>query len=658
VNLLTPLTGLILAVAVIPPLLLLYFLKLRRRQQAISCTLLWKKSVEDLRANAPFQRLRKNILLLLQLIALAFLIFSVMQPQLQGGEVSGDRTILMIDNSMSMTATDVEDEADRLANAKQQARNWVESVYTGGLFSVSPGETMVIAFSDRAEIMTRFTSSKQQILSAIDAIQPTHGETNVAQAFQFARAYTTNPDPESPRPISAPADFHLFSDGRVFDLEDQVLRGESMTYHPIGSPAADNVALATLSVERPYDRPAAVEVFAALLNFNREAATCDLELAVNDTTLGIQEATVPAARVDESSGRLIPGRNNVVFTPFEQPRGAVISVINLREDDLSADNSVQQVVAPPKRLAVALVESKSFVIRTALSGLDLERLTLMSGSEFDILAATGGTDQFDVIVLDNYAPEQLPPNRYVSFGATPPVEGLNEFGEGQGLVILDSSDDNPLLRHVNFDDLAIDKYKKLAPADDVAILAEGSDGPAIVHVSRGGLQVVHVTFDILDSSLPFSRSIVTFLFNAVEYLGQLGTGITADGYYPGDTIAERLPATATDVELLLPTGETRPLSPVDPTTTAWGPLRLSGPYVLTWSVPSTSEPQSKPVAVNARSEREGNINAVEQVRIGQEVVEGEIGSGQRYIPLWPYAVGFCLAVLMLEWWMYHRKIIV
>src|SRR5256885_168489 len=96
-------------------LLLLYFLKLKRKPQAVPSTFLWKKSIEDLHVNRLLQWLRKNVLLLLQLLVLLPAIYAVLPPRLHGTESSGRHYILMIDNSASMTATDVK--PNRLACA-------------------------------------------------------------------------------------------------------------------------------------------------------------------------------------------------------------------------------------------------------------------------------------------------------------------------------------------------------------------------------------------------------------------------------------------------------------------------------------------------------------------------------------------------------------
>ncbi|MDY7108224.1 MAG: VWA domain-containing protein [Planctomycetota bacterium] len=661
-------TGAILAAVLIPPLILLYFLKLRRRPQPIACTLLWKRTIEDLHANAPFQRLRRSLLLFLQLLALLLLVLSVMQPQIQASRPEAGKLVMLIDNSASMTATDVEDAASRLEVAKQRARDRIESIYSGGWLTRSAGETMIVAFSDRAEPTAGFSGSRQELLAAIDRIRPTHGQTEIAEALKLARAHTSNPvDPITgeARPVGDLPRLELFSDGRISDITDQVIWRTAdaederpFVYHRIGSERPDNVAITAIEAQRPYDRPTTVEVFAALLNHNESSVSCDVQLSVDLTTMAVEEVAIPAATADPDTGALLPGRNNVVFTPFEQPRGAVIEVANLRDDDLAADNIVRAVVPPPRQLTIGLVAPRSFLLRSVLEGMSLKRLELLTAGQYERLAEADGLEAYDVIVFDRYAPptaDLMPPGRYLTFGPAPPVEGLNEYGEGAAQIVLSTRGEHPALRFVNLDQLFIGDCRLLQPADDVQVLAEGTEGPIIVAVSRGAMQIIHVTFDPLDTNWPFLRSFVTFVFNAVDYLGHIGAGVTEQGFEVGEALTTRLPATASNIELTLPDGTVEPLSPGDPSRLSWGPIRLTGIYALSWNEPETDEIRKRFFAVNLPGESEGRLDAAENLAVGQETVAAATGDTWGYTPLWPWAIAFCLAVLMFEWWVYHRK---
>ena len=66
---LAPSAGLLAAAFVVPLLLSLYFLKLRRRPVRVSSTMLWRRAVHDLQVNAPFRMIKPSWLLLLQLLA-------------------------------------------------------------------------------------------------------------------------------------------------------------------------------------------------------------------------------------------------------------------------------------------------------------------------------------------------------------------------------------------------------------------------------------------------------------------------------------------------------------------------------------------------------------------------------------------------------------
>src|ERR1051326_9259032 len=77
---LAPLAGLIV---------LMYILKLRRRDVVVSSTFLWRQVIRDVQANAPFQRLRKNLLLFLQLLAALLLVLALTRPFWRGKGIGG-----------------------------------------------------------------------------------------------------------------------------------------------------------------------------------------------------------------------------------------------------------------------------------------------------------------------------------------------------------------------------------------------------------------------------------------------------------------------------------------------------------------------------------------------------------------------------------------
>src|SRR5260370_34853185 len=90
------------------PIILLYMLRLRRRDIPVSSTMLWQQLLRDREANAPWQRLKRNLLMLLQLLILAALVIALARPFIAVPTVTSGRTVLLIDASASLNPTAVQ----------------------------------------------------------------------------------------------------------------------------------------------------------------------------------------------------------------------------------------------------------------------------------------------------------------------------------------------------------------------------------------------------------------------------------------------------------------------------------------------------------------------------------------------------------------------
>ena len=203
----------------VPPLIfLLYFLKLRRVPLEVPSTYLWTKTVEDMHVNSLWQKLRKNLLLLLQLLAVLLLMLSCLRPGCDGEELAGERFIFVIDQSASMSATDTETGITRLEEAKRQVNGLIDQMK-------SSDNAMIISFSDNSIPVQSYTASKGILKTKVKTIQQTQRSSDMNETL-LAASGLANPGRTSDRTSeidvqvaeALPATIYIFSDGAVKEV--------------------------------------------------------------------------------------------------------------------------------------------------------------------------------------------------------------------------------------------------------------------------------------------------------------------------------------------------------------------------------------------------------------------------------------------------------
>jgi uncharacterized protein YegL len=650
---LTPLTGLYAAAATVPLLLLLYLLKLKRREHIISSTLLWKRAVQDLQVNAPFQKIRRNILLLLQLLMLVAILLALAGPILSLTSGPGRRFVLLIDRSASMSSADVE--PTRLDDAKKQAVKFIDSLRSKAFFSLKDASdrVMVIAFDDHAKVMCNFTSDKHQLRSAVEAITGGDGGSSLAEAVTVARAFAQSPGTEANnRSAENPAQLVLFSDGRIRDTEQIVVGSDELVFNCIGE-SQQNTAVTAMQARRSYENPDEIDVFATIANYGTEQVSCDVQLSINNNVRAIKRVIIPAQKADDGPGTSRPGKVSVDLS-LSYTGAGVLEVRQLQSDVLGCDDAAWSILSPPKRLTVLLVTKGNMVLESALQACPLAKLELCSPDEFDAMdtGALSVEQPYDVIVLDNYVPAKLPRCRYLVFGHPPNGIDVTVGEQLENQVIVDWRPRHPVLKYVNLMNVFCAKCYRMALPRDGEVLAEFNETPALALIRRHGSIFLLAGFDVLETNWPFEPSFVLFCYNAAAFLGvqagleqraelEVGEPIIVEGLAPDTVGAISGPGLS---------GSEIKANPA-------GSIRLpSTDKVGVYSLAVADQPL-RFFAVNLLDLDESNIEPMREIVLsGQSVQAQESPVGRSNLPVWPFLVGIALILACLEWIVYNSKV--
>ena len=165
----------------IPVVVLFYLLKRKRTLRLVSSTLLWQKFLAETQANAPFQRLRHNWLLLLQILLLVLAVLALARPYFAGKTRSRALRVLILDGSASMQATD--EKPNRFERARSEALKWVDALKGGE-------RMMVLLAGAKTEVMQSPTTDKAALRRSIQACAVSDAPTRLAEALKTASAFT------------------------------------------------------------------------------------------------------------------------------------------------------------------------------------------------------------------------------------------------------------------------------------------------------------------------------------------------------------------------------------------------------------------------------------------------------------------------------------
>jgi len=674
----------VILLAIPPAVLSLYFLKLKRKQLAVPSTMLWRKAVEDVHVNSIWQRLRKNLLLLLQLLFLALLILACLRPGWSGQNRIGERRIYIIDNSASMQATDVD--PTRLDAAKKRVRELIEE-------TSSDDVGMLIAFSDRADVRQGFTKERNKLLSSLDSIQPTMHNTDLTEALRAA-AGLANPGRSSFEDLTdiqvadaVPATVYLLSDGGFGDLGDFDIGKLQIQYIPIGEPTTANVGIVSFAVQRSEDKENQLEAFARIMNHGNSQVSFTASLELDEKLLDAATVTIePNAET------------GLLFELSELEQGQLKLIVDYA-DSLSADNTAYAAIRPDRPINVLLVTPGNSALETALqtarvqqvASLQVEGVPFLTDPKY---SESANSSIYDLIVFDQCSPTTMPQSNTLFIGSLPPRDPSNAtkatpatdksateaqpeaateaasqsqrdwvFGELQGpVIVLDVNRSNPMTQYLEMGSVGIVEARTVRPPESGDILMISDAGPLFGIAPRGPFQDAVLGFSIVQATdqgaavntdWGIKRSFPVFVYSAVEFLGGGITESSAPTVQPGWPIGLQLSSRFKNFEVAFPNGTRTELVRGDESRSIFTQTDQPGLYSI------FADGLERPIetfCVNLFSTRESNLATEANIKMGFEKVAASNTTVQARQETWRWILLVGLAMLVVEWIVFNRRV--
>lgn len=457
----------------IPLLILLYILKKRYKEEVISSSILWQEVYRNTQANTPWEKLRKNIMMFLQIIVLLLIIIALMNPFLKIGGKSYKNVIVVIDNSASMSAI-YEDDKSRLDKGKELATEYIKSIKEGT-------NTYVVSFDDSSNLRVNGNLDKSTITKEINNIKQSYGSGDITESISFIEALGEG--------INEDFEVLLLSDREV-SLGN--MNGKSISLANTGLNASiDNISHKIVENE--------MKVVATITNRGSEAYNGDFTLYSDNDIIDVKTLQIPV------------GEKITLNFKVKDFQGEALKGELSKKDLIIGDNTYYHVVNEKTTKKILLVTEQNVFLEKSLSV--LENVELYKTNSVSSMP----NEEYDLYVFDDVMPEVLPSKGNVLF-INPNTNDYFTVNKGEDKAIQVNAKKGQVSKYLEKTNFTVSQYNSIQLPYWGKSFLESNDLCMGFLGESNGQVISAISFDLHNSDAPLKREFPILIYELGDKL--------------------------------------------------------------------------------------------------------------------------------------------
>ncbi|NOU96681.1 VWA domain-containing protein [Paenibacillus sp. LMG 31456] len=603
----------------LPVIVLMYILKRKYIDTIVPSHLLWNRVLRNLEANTPWQKLRNNLLLLLQLLIAALLVLALMQPFVWSSGGAKNHVVVVLDRSFSMeTLISAKGENGQTISRLEQAKQDIVQLVNK---DASSSAITLIAMGGQPDVLVSREIKGDAVQAALNEVTPYYGKTAYKETMSLAAALTQD-DKDSEIRVYTDGQWTDSTAGLAFRVPVKVIRAGQV------GESTENVRVVQFGVKPSgtMGTSASTSASAATNGSSGIAAAGSASTAGTSGTSGATAATAGTAGAsgavtvpsgvsgtntlteqinavavlkNEGSSKqefdielysgislrevrreaLQPGEQKTIYFDKLQSADYYKLTVNIK-DALAADNQAFAFLPGDRTKKVLLVTEGNVFLEKALQLSHAEVTKVQTGGGGLL---TPPRSAVDLIVLDSVKAEDISGKSWQELLEQKPVWYIHtpaQTAEVNAPAAEYQIIDHPVTQYIRLQDTHIAKLQHMESVSwGKAVISLGSQ-PIVYAGSDKGQPRLLFAFDLHQSDLPLRSEFPVLVQNAVEWLGSrqavsLGravageridiplSGKTASAeWQPLDIIGNPLPAmTAEKAEGVVASSQTVPNRP-------------------------------------------------------------------------------------------------